>query len=94
MKLKAAISYITTIALHTLVSMIIILHDMFDAIHIMKFSFLPPYNESKSQDRQYQFLLNVEKHLFLSLQLKMTLWLRATLLMKISFLYYVRFVGM
>ena len=94
MKLKAAISYITIIALHTLVSMIIILHDMFDAIHIMIFSFLPPYNESKSQDRQYQFMLNVEKHLFLSLQLKMTLWLRATLLMKISFLYYVRFVGM
>ena len=93
MKLKAAISYITIIALHTLVSMII-LHDMFDAIHIMIFSFLPPYNESKSQDGQYQFMLNVEKHLFLSLQLKMTLWLRATLLMKISFLYYVLFVGM
>ena len=90
MKLKAAISYITIIALHTLVSMII-LHDMFDAIHIMMFSFFPPYNESKSQDRQYQFMLHVEKHLFPSLQLKMTLW---NYFITIGFLYYVRFVGM
>ena len=59
MKLKAAILYDIIPALHALVSMIIILHDMFDAIHIMIFSFLPPYNESKSQNRQYQFVLNV-----------------------------------
>ena len=68
MKLKAAIVYITSLVLHALVSMLIILHDMFDAIHIMLFAFLPPYNKSKSQERQYQFMLNVQKHLFLSLQ--------------------------
>ena len=60
MKLKAAIFYITILVLHALVSMIIILHDMFDAIHIMIFSFLPPYNESKSQGMQYQLMLNVD----------------------------------
>ena len=59
MKVKADIFYITILVLRALVSMIIILHDMFDAIHIMIFSFLPPYNESKSQNRQYQFVLNV-----------------------------------
>ena len=68
MKLKAAIFHITFLVLQALVSMIIILYDMFDAIHIILFAFLPPYNESKSQDRQYQFMLNVQKHLFLSLQ--------------------------
>ena len=68
MKLKAAILYDIIPALHALVSMIIIFHDMFDAILIMIFAFLPPYNESKSQSRQYQFMLNVQKHLFLSLQ--------------------------
>ena len=60
MKLKAAIFHITFLVLHALVSMIIILYDMFDAIHIMIFSFLPPYNESKSQGMQYQLMLNVD----------------------------------
>ena len=59
MKVKADIFYITILVLRALVSMIIILHDMFDAIHIMIFAFLPPHNESKSQNRQYQFVLNV-----------------------------------
>ena len=68
MKLKAAILYDIIPALHALVSMIIIFLDMIDAIGIMIFAFLSPYNGSKSQSRQYQFMLNVQKHLFLSLQ--------------------------
>ena len=68
MKVKADIFYITILVVRALVSMIIILHDMFDAIHIMIFAFLPRYNESKSKGRQYQFMLNVQKHLFLSSQ--------------------------
>ena len=38
MKVKADIFYITILVLHAVVSMIIILHDMFDAIHIKIFS--------------------------------------------------------
>ena len=38
MKVKADIFYITILVLRALVSMIIILHDMFDAIHIKIFS--------------------------------------------------------
>ena len=68
MKLKAAIFHITILVLHALVSIIIILLDIFDAIRIMIFAFLPPYNESKSQSRQYKYMLNVQKHFFLSLQ--------------------------
>ena len=52
MKVKADIFCITLLVLHGMVSMIIILHDMFDAIYIMIFDFLPPYHESKSQNRQ------------------------------------------
>ena len=47
MKVKADIFCITILVLHGMVSMIIILQDMFDAIYIMIFAFLPTYHESE-----------------------------------------------